>query len=509
MVFLRQILHNNRQRKERMKKFLITTMLGIATTAAFGAASLRAPQIGGTATVTTPTATNTARAGTLRAQTMKTSSVSTPSVTTTQSIATPVSTETTDARIALLKGIKGFNPGKIKDTTATTSELNSLNDRIEELTAQLDRAEAAQSSVITEANIDAKIEQKLTALGASTSTKETYSKEEVDALLNDIKKKLPVIDNDRGSINIFGTNGELISVPYLKYWLIGDYTESQYPYSVSRYTYRGTPSETTMQNWEEELCQQYNNVNDLAGCCTAPLALNMFLLYRLHNGYLATFPQVTTLSDGRYVLRQSVKSFQYTDTESIRTAICGNLSVNECWVIEDEQNPLPPICGLQLYKGNSYQVVSPGAPRYYLMQVTESFGIPRTLSLYQIYPRVSVSNETLDEWEGALCEPYSDELACCLTTNDDNTFDFAMSVLHNGYRIEEMSTPRIVTLSNGKRALKQGVSSFQYTDTASIQAAVCGTASTNDCWVEEWENHGPIEFSCGLSMYSGYAYWAM
>ena len=146
-----------------MKKFLITTVVGIATTASFGAASLKAPQIGGTPTVATPTATtNTARAGTMRAQTMKTSSISAPaSVTTTQSIATPVSTETTDARIALLKGIKGFNPGKVKDTAAATSELNSLNDRIEELTAQLDRAEAAQSNIITESNLEAKIDEKL------------------------------------------------------------------------------------------------------------------------------------------------------------------------------------------------------------------------------------------------------------------------------------------------------------------------------------------------------------
>ena len=153
-----------------MKKFLITTMLGIATTAAFGAASVRAPQMGGTTTVTTPTATNTARAGTMRTQTMKTSSVSTPtSVTTTQSIATPVSTETTDARIALLKGIKGFNPGKIKDTTAAQQQdLTEINSRIEDLRAQLDQAEAAQSSIITESNIDAKIDEKFATSGLVT-----------------------------------------------------------------------------------------------------------------------------------------------------------------------------------------------------------------------------------------------------------------------------------------------------------------------------------------------------
>lgn len=171
-----------------MKKFLITTVLGIATTAAFGAASLRAPQMGGTATVTTPTATNTARAGTMRAQTMKTSSISNPSVTTIQSIAAPVSTETTDARIALLKGIKGFNPGKIKDTTAATNELNAINTRIEELQNKLDVAESAQ------VNIESK----------------TYTKDEIDTLIAESEQKVPKID-ERG--NWTDPNGGLIVVP--------------------------------------------------------------------------------------------------------------------------------------------------------------------------------------------------------------------------------------------------------------------------------------------------------
>ena len=144
------------------KTLLITTALTIATTAAFGAASVRTPQLGG-ATVTPAATTNTARAGTMRAQTMKTSPVSSPaSVTTTQSIATPVSTETTDARIALLKGIKGFSPNKVKDTTAAQQELNAIDSRIEELQSKLDQAEAAQSSVISERTIDQKIEAKLT-----------------------------------------------------------------------------------------------------------------------------------------------------------------------------------------------------------------------------------------------------------------------------------------------------------------------------------------------------------
>lgn len=183
------------------KTFLFTTAIITATTAAFGAASLRAPTKKiSSDTIATPT---TARAGTLRAPTMKTSSVSTPSTTTTQSIATPVSTETTDARIALLKGIKGFNPGKIKDTAAAQQELNNINSQIEELQAQLDRAEAAQSTVLTTTNVDDKIT-------ASVESK-TYTKAEIDNLLSNVIKKLPQLD-DKGNMTWTDPNGNLVVV---------------------------------------------------------------------------------------------------------------------------------------------------------------------------------------------------------------------------------------------------------------------------------------------------------
>lgn len=148
------------------------------------------------------------------------------------------------------------------------------------------------------------------------------------------------------------------------------------------------------------------------------------------------------------------------------------------------------------------------------MSTDESPQVPLTNFWYTIYPLdVAVSNETYEEWESALCEPYSDEPACCLQPYHDPNYGydntFHVYVPHNGYKLSMPMGPQIVTLSNGKRALKLAVTSFQYTDTASIQTAVCGTATTNECWIEEWENHGPNVESCGLSMYDGYAYWAM
>ena len=343
-----------------MKKFLITTVLGVATTAAFGAASLRAPQIGGTATVATPTSTNTARAGTMRTQTMKTSSASAPSVTTTQSIATPVSTETTDARIALLKGIKGFNPGKIKDTATATSELNSLNDRIEELTAQLDRAEAAQSTVLTEDTIYTKIEQKLSQLGTSTGTNETYSKTEINNLLAALERKLPQID-DRGNINITGTNGNLIALlPY--------YVSSDYPYGgslgqITEYTLH-TPHDFGTTNWYPNLAQEYTNgwIGNICapyqsdpdflacGFWTAngtSTAMKDFYVARCFKGFfLAGMNHPNGIESDKYF------TYENLTKEEIHEHFCGNTPNYSCWISDFEIKSRGP-CKLKVFYVNT------------------------------------------------------------------------------------------------------------------------------------------------------------
>jgi hypothetical protein len=274
---------------------------------------------------------------------MKTSSVSTPtSVTTTQSIATPVSTETTDARIALLKGIKGFNPGKIKDTTAATSELNSLNDRIEELTAQLDRAEAAQSSVITEANIDAKITEKLTALGTSTGIKETYSKEEVDALLNDIKKKLPTF-NDKGNMTWTDPNGNLVAVPY--HWInLVNQQEHLLLNFVQGQGWNSTPIAdifTYQTNKTNDEIATFLSTHTCKGetstwcIITNTTALDNGIkeidVLRLRHGSwkISEFPEEYGYAYEDYW------TFENSPKEYIKNMVCGNRPENECFVDQD------------------------------------------------------------------------------------------------------------------------------------------------------------------------------
>ena len=384
MVFLRQILHNNRQKEERMKKFLITTVLGIATTAAFGAASLRAPQIGGTATVATPTATNTARAGTMRTQTMKTSSVSAPSVTTTQSIATPISTETTDARIALLKGIKGFNPGKIKDTTAAQQELNAIDSRIEELQSKLDRAETAAdqtaklTDVYTKDQVEAKIDEKLSQLGTSTGTNETYSKTEINNLLAALERKLPQID-DRGNINITGANGNLIALlPY--------YVSSDYPYGgslgqITEYTLH-TPHDFGTTNWYPNLAQEYTNgwIGNICapyqsdpdflacGFWTAngtSTAMKDFYVARCFKGFfLAGMNHPNGIESDKYF------TYENLTEEEIHEHFCGNTPNYSCWISDFEIRSRGP-CKLKIF----YVNMSNETPDYYFNYTGGAHGI--------------------------------------------------------------------------------------------------------------------------------------
>ena len=147
--------------------FLTATVTSTIISNAFGAASVRAPQLGGGSTATPATA----RAGTLRTQTMKTSmSTTSTTPTVTASISEPIATETTDARLSFLKGIKNLNSGKVKDTTATQQELNAIDSRIEELQSKLDAAESAQANIVKVEDVERAIAEKIAAQQLVTLT---------------------------------------------------------------------------------------------------------------------------------------------------------------------------------------------------------------------------------------------------------------------------------------------------------------------------------------------------
>ena len=491
MVFLRQILHNNRQRKERMKKFLITTIVGIATTTAFGAASLRAPQMGGTVTVATPTATNTARAGTMRTQTMKTSSVSTPSVTTTQSIATPVSTETTDARIALLKGIKGFNPGKIKDTTTATNELNSLNDRIEELTAQLDRAEAAQSTVLTESNLEAKIEQKLSALGTSTGTKETYSKEEVNELLSEIINKLPQID-ERGNINIPASNGKS-QIRLLPYYLYATHTHALLGHSMTYKLY--TPHDFGIVNWQplapeftsgwiSDICAPYQSEPDFLACgywnaSGVGTTMTEFNVARCDKGfYLFYTTNMGGVQTSKYV------TYENKTESQIREHFCGNLPNDLCWISNFQTQPSMGNCTPKIFYVNKSDNMP---PYYYVTTYQYNGGLQQTnvYNLTQPNPELNgdwwqAGSQYTAEWVSEICSEAAPEnlISCRL-----GSLLWPSTGLEQFHVVQCFEGFYQTSVQHTAQGAKYNYSTYQDLTEAQIRNHFCGDTSSDLCWI--------------------------
>ena len=366
-----------------MKTFLIATALSIATTTAFGAASVRAPQLGGGTTGATASTPTTARAGTMRAQTMKTTSVSTPaSVTTTQSIATPVSTETTDARIALLKGIKGFSSNKIKETSANAQqELNNINSQIEELQAQLDRAEATQSTVLTEANIDAKIDEKLSVLGASSGIQDTYSKTEVDNLLDDIKRKLLTIDK-RGNINLTSATGTT-SVQLLPYYLYATHTHALLGHSMTYRLYTphnfGTTNWISLapeytSNWINDICAPYRSDPDFLACgfwgASGPgMTMTEFYVARCTSGFgLFWTNHVGGVESSRYVTYENLSESQ------VREHFCGTTPTNLCWISDYEVQTSMGDCTPRIFYVNISDNMPP-EPEYYFNYIGGDHGI--------------------------------------------------------------------------------------------------------------------------------------
>ena len=328
-----------------MKKFLITTMLGIATTAAFGAASLRAPQIGGTTTVTTPTTTNTARAGTLRTQTLKSTSVSTPIVTTT-SVATPTQSESVESRMALSKGFKNFNPQQVKDKAAAQQELADITAQIEELQTELADAKSKQTTVLTTTNVDDKI--------TASVTEKTYTKAEIDNLLSDVVKKLPQLD-DKGNMTWTDPNGNLVA--HSLYWINLEYTIDLYQniWDGKRFYYGTYYMYHT--NKTDEAIQQYVSAtvcnNETSDWCWIDTITNtqdgkyvgvvrMDHTYQYDGNYYNAVQAYSSPTNPFYIPGAVDRTHQlyvtFESPEYVRNSVCGNQPQSDCYIGDNSQH---------------------------------------------------------------------------------------------------------------------------------------------------------------------------
>ena len=487
-----------------MKTLLVTTLLSVATTAAFGAASLRTPQLGGgtTTAATTPT---TARAGTMRAQTMKTSSVSTPtSVTTTQSIATPVSTETTDARIALLKGIKGFNPGKIKDTTAATNELNAIDSRIEELQSKLDQAETAAdqtaklTDVYTKEQVEAKIDEKISAIGTSTGTKETYSKAEVDALLQNIVKKLPQID-ERGNMTWTDPNGNLVahSMYYINLvnesdLLLISFVQDQGMVSqpiAHIFTYHTNKTDNAIQQYVSTTVCSGETSKWCGIVSTNPInngeAKEVKVVRLIHGGDLiASVPEYYGYTSSEYW------TFEDSPKEYVRNKICGDRPENECNVNEfytriwdamgEIYNPgqFQKLAQVRINKLTRYymDLREQNSLRDNLLDPSTNIG---TMSEYL----TNMSDEEIDEYlSSTICNDETSGSGWCERSIVQNESDFGVPrrwfVVYRLYHGYQHGSYRYITSNNTE------IRNFLTAENDAegyILSEVCGTRPSSEC----------------------------
>lgn len=177
----------------------------VTSTGAFGAASVRM----GSAGVTSGNGTLTsARAGSLRtAQSSKTiSSTSSASLVNTAS-----PSQNTNARLTFVSPVKGLDINKAKENATTKQELNDLGEQIEKLRTQLDAVENENATKVKLEDVDRKITEKI-ASDELVKASDVYSKREIDQLINNLKNKLPQID-DKGNMTWTDPNGNLISIP--------------------------------------------------------------------------------------------------------------------------------------------------------------------------------------------------------------------------------------------------------------------------------------------------------
>ena len=512
-----------------MKKVLCATTLAVITTTAFGAASLRAPQLGGGVTATPTTAsTTTARAGTLRAQTMKTSmSTSTNAPTVTASISEPVATETTDARLSFLKGIKNLNSGKVKDTTAASNELNSLNNRIEELQSKLDAAESAQATVLTESNIDAKITEKLTALG--TTSTETYSKTDIDNLLNEIKRKLPTFDDNGDRMTWTDPNGNLINQSI---WQLTA-GPSWYPVTAELYYFVSLPS--NQQSVEKIIAFARNKCNNwdvspqesfACGARQIRVVINdpefgtgyTFIVVNHFKGWAEedAYPQIIH-QNGQVIYRNRIRTYEYNTLAALKTAVCGETPSDWCDVYDFsegyddglgirylatmERRLREGLTAAEIPTVNDRGNITWTDPNGTLVSVpmfeyqytdTTSILLRNSMFYTTTLPNTEQSLEIIRNWARNKCTESSSNQVfdCALGYAEYDTLSakwyLAIYTYFKGYA--QYQDPDVI-YTQGAFTFRKYLQSFEYDTREKFRTAACGNRSADECSVYSFDEY--------------------
>ena len=483
------------QKGREMRKTLCAATLAILTTAAFGAASLRAPQLGGGATATPATTATTARAGTLRAQTKKTSmSTSTATPTVTASISEPVATETTDARLSFLKSVKGFNPGKIKDTTSAQQELNNINAQIEELQSKLDAAESAQATVLTEDTIDGKI--------TANVTSKTYTKAEIDNLLSTLEKKLPKVD-DKGNMTWTDPNGNLVA--HSLYWINLEGTidlyrniwDGQRFHYGTMYVYRTNKTDEAIQQYiSSGICN-----NETSDWCWVSSIDNtqdgkyVFVVHMDHTyqytGVLYNAVQAYPDSTNPFYVPGSVDRTQqsyvtYESPEYVRNSVCGAQPQTNCYIGDNLQQWNETVYGKPKTL-SSVEIVIPGlhTGNNFENSVISNSNTGLT-TRYLIGAASNVTQSQINEYVNNFCNN-SSNWWCYISNNQITNLStgtklFVIVKRSPGYVLLDSH----IMNNNGEILLNKIFSTNEENPDTYIHDTICKNKPVSECYVAEY-----------------------
>lgn len=467
-----------------MRSKALSSILGLCVLAGFGMNAFAAPSIR-TANVKTTTATPNAavRAGTLKTQPGKSVSISTPARSTSQVSAPSVESSDNTERMPMVKGIKNSNINALKDTTATNKLLNQLDSRINELTEKIDNAEAIQNTVVKEAEIERKIEEKVES--------KTYTKTEVDNLLNNIKKKLPTID-DKGNLTISDSTGTT-SMEVMPYYLYASNTF--YGGLAHSSTYRlTTPHNFGTSPWTN-LAQQYTAgwVNDI---CAPEEQSNPDLIacgYWYANGTGQTMSEFHTISCikgfGRVGISNtgSVTTDRYTTFENltesqIHSQFCGNMSTDACSISEYTEIPVG-VCTAKIFKLTK-STTTPSVQPYYFYHTQTNFGNLYQNDFYRLTQPGSV-NSVPNAWITDICSTHQSNenvVGCGLwEEHGEPMATFSVSICYKGF-FDGASLP--ITDSNGITTYRY--MTFENLTEAQARNRLCEGLPVESCWISSY-----------------------
>jgi hypothetical protein len=174
-------------------------------------------------------------------------------------------------------------------------------------------------------------------VGSGHDCNKTFTEMFVYSALSDAQ---PTVEMSDGTVNLKGANNTVINLPI--YWPY--HSDSTSIASYTTYATYTNPTDEVIQNWVSGICRKAADPS-LGGkqldCCSYASAvpgLVAFGVRRLYGGVYVSETHVVQ-QNGQVLLEQEVSTHEEGGLDYIRDRFCGNLSANDCWVVNLGQGP--------------------------------------------------------------------------------------------------------------------------------------------------------------------------